>query len=148
MLRKMSTGDLKVLIPDPATGALTLGLPRPPQYVSGIDKLVQLVVLELLNNGGRSIFQPGGGGGLRALLGTSIDYDDVSELFSDVQVTLSRVEENIKRAQVNTRRPPAERLAQLQIVDIVPDEVNLAVEVFIGVVNEEQTLAQAIVPVT
>jgi hypothetical protein len=144
----MAAGDLKVLIADPATGALTLGLPRPPQYVSGIDKLVQIVVLELLNNGGRSIFQPGGGGGLRAILGTNVDYDDVSELFSDVQVTISRVEENIKQAQVNTQRPPSERLGQLQIVDIVPDEANLAVEVFIGVVNEEQTLAQAVVPLS
>jgi hypothetical protein len=144
----MAAGDLKVLIQDPNTGALTLGLSRPPEYVSGIDKLVQIVVLEILNNGGRSIFRPGAGGGLRALLGTNTDYDDVSELFSDVQVTLARVEENIKRAQVTTSRPPSERLSQLQIVDIVPDEPNLAVEVYLGVVNEEQDLAQAVVPLS
>lgn len=144
----MAAGDLRVLIQDPTTGALTLGLSRPPQYVSGIDKLVQIVVLELLNNGGRSIFSPGSGGGLRALLGTNIDYDDVSELFSDVQVTLSRVEENIKQAQVSTSRPPSERLSQLQIVDIIPDESNLAVDVYLGVVNEEGDLAQAVVPMS
>lgn len=144
----MAAGDLKVLIQDPTTGALTLGVPRPPEYVSGIDKLVQIVVLELLNNGGRSIFRPGAGGGIRALLGTNVDYDDVSELFSDVQLTLSRVEDSIKQAQTSTSRPPSERLSQLQIVDIVPDESNLAVEVYLGVVNEQDELADAVVPVT
>jgi hypothetical protein len=141
----MAAGDLKLLVQDPETGILTLGLSRPPQYVSGIDKLVQIVVLELHNNGTRSIFRPGAGGGLRALLGTNVDYDDVSELFSDVQVTLSRVQENIQSAQVNTRRPPSERLSSIQIVVIVPDETNLAVEVYLGVVNEEQAGAQAVV---
>ena len=141
----MAAGDLKILSRDPSTGALTLGLPRPPEYVSGIDKLVQIVALELLNNGGRSIFSPGSGGGLRALLGINTDYDDPSELFSDVRVAVSQVEQNIRTAQVTTTRPPSERLAQLQIVDIVPDESSLAVQVFLGVVNEEQSLAQAVV---
>jgi hypothetical protein len=144
----MATRDLKVLVSDPTTGALRLGLSRPPQYVSGIDKLVQIVALELLNSGGRSIFNPGGGGGLRALLGTNVDYDDTSELFSDVQVTISRVQQNITTGQVNTSRSPSERLTQLQIVDIVPDENNLEVRVLIGVVNEEQQLGQAVVAMT
>jgi hypothetical protein len=141
----MATGDLKLLTPDPTTGALRLGVVRPAQYVSGIDKLVQIVALELLNNGGRSIFNPGGGGGMRALLGTNVDYDDTSELFSDVQVTVSRVQQNIISGQTNTGRPPSERLAQLQIVDIVPDEANLEVQVVIGVVSEEQQLGHAVV---
>ena len=144
----MAAGDLKMLLADPTTGALRLGMPRPPQFVSGIDKLVQIVALELLNNGGRSIFDPAGGGGLRALVGTNVDYDDPSEIFSDVRVTLSRVEQNIKNGQVNTTRPPSERLSQLQIVDIVPDEANLEVRVLLGVVNEEQRLGQAVVAMT
>jgi hypothetical protein len=141
----MAAGDLKILSRDPNTGALTLALPRPPEYVSGIDKLVQIVALELMKNGGRSIFNPGSGGGLRALLGTNVDYTDPSELFSDLRVTVSQVEQNIKTAQVNTQRPPSERLSQLQIVDILPDDSRLQVQVFIGVVNEEQSLAQAVV---
>ena len=141
----MAAGDLKILVADPVTGALQLGMPRPPEFVSGIDKLVQMVALELLNNGGRSIFRPGAGGGMRALLGTNVDYDDASELFGDVNVTLSRIEQNLKQGQATTSRPPSERLSRLQVIDIVPDESNLAVNVVVGVINEEQTVAQAVV---
>src|SRR6266849_5272489 len=132
----MAAGDLKMLLADPTTGALRLGMPRPPEFVSGIDKLVQIVALELMNNGGRSIFRPSAGGGLRVLLGTNVDYDDPSELFADVRITVSRVEGNIKTDQVTTRRPPSERLSTLQIVDLVPDLPNLSVSVLIGVVSE------------
>jgi len=139
----MARGDLKILVLDPATGTLVPGIPRPPQEVTGIDKLVQIVALELLNNGGRSIFNPGKGGGLRALIGGNADYDDASELFADVRITVSRVEESIKSGQVSTTRAASERLSGLQIVDITPDESTLSVNVIIGVINEEQRLAQA-----
>lgn len=144
----MANGDLKVLTADPVTGALSLGLPRPPQYVSGIDKLVQIVALELLNNGGRSIANPSKGGGMRALFGSNIDPDDPSELMTDVQITVSRVEQNIKDGQVNTKRPPSELLTQLQILDIIPDESNLEVRVAIAVINEERRVGQATVAMT
>ena len=99
--------DLKVLIRDPATGRLRLGLPRPPQYVSGIDKLVQIVALLFMENGGRSITTPGRAGGLRSLLGSNINPDDPAELMADVRLITSRVEQQIKEEQVRTRRPPS-----------------------------------------
>ena len=123
-------------------------MPRPPEFVSGIDKLVQIVALELLNSGGRSIFRPGAGGGLRVLLGTNVDYEDPTELFADVRLTISQVEQNIKTAQVTTLRPPSERLAALQIVDLVPDLQDLTVTVLLGVVSEDQQLGQAQVQVS
>ena len=139
-------GDLQVLTAD-ASGALSLGMPTPPRRVSGIDKLVQLVVLALLNVGGRSIFSPGKAGGLRALLGSNIDYDDPSELFADVRLVVSRLEQVIKEDQVLTTRPPSERLAAIQVVDIVPDVSNLEASIVLGVFNEEQKVAQAVVAI-
>lgn len=144
----MATGDLKVLMADPTTGALRLGVCRPPEFVSGIDKLVQIVALALLNMGGRSIFGTSPTGGLRALMGANVDYDDPSELFGDVRITVSSIEQSIKRAQVTTTRPPAERLARLQLVDIVADEADLGVRVLLGVVNEEESQGQALVALT
>lgn len=137
--------DLKLLSRDPETGRLHLGMPRPPQFVEGIDKLVQIVVLLFMENGGRSIVTPGRAGGLRALLGSSIDLEDPSELLADVRLIVSRVEQQIKEEQGSTQRPPSERLRSLQLVDILPDATNPEIEVVVAVINEEQQQAQAVV---
>ena len=137
--------DLKILIRDPATGQLKLGLSRPPQKVEGIDLLVQTVALLFLLNGGRSIVSPGRSGGLRDLLGSNINPDDPSELFADVRLIVSRVEQTIKEEQVRTRRGPSERLQALQLIDIVPENLGTDIEIIVAVVNEEQQQAQAVV---
>ena len=136
---------LKVLVADPATGALSLGLPSPPQYVSDIDLLVQIIVLDLLNNGGRSITEPDKGGGLRTLIGINIDPDDPSEIMADVRMIVSRVEQRIKEKQVSTGRPPSERLSTLQLIDVSPDSSADSVLVYLGVINEEEQVSQAMV---
>jgi phage baseplate assembly protein W len=137
--------DLKVLIRDPNTGRLRVGMPRPPQYVSGIDLLVQIVATLFMTNGGRSIVVPDRAGGLRDLIGTNIDPEDPSELFADVRTMINMVERQIKEEQVNTSRPPSERLQALQLIDIVPDDEQPIIEIIISVVNEEQQQAQAVV---
>ena len=137
--------NLKLLVRDPATGRLKLGMPRPPEFVQGIELLVQLVAILFLTNGGRSITNPGWAGGMRALLGTNYDISDPSELMADIKLIVSRVEELIKQDQVRTRRPPSEMLQALQLIDLVPDPVNPEIEVIVAVVNQEQQQAQAVV---
>jgi len=139
--------DLKILVSDPATGRLTPGMARPPQYVSGIDLLVQNVAMLYLTNGGRSIVFPDRAGGLRDYIGMSFDIDDPSELFADIRLMTSQIEQQIKEEQVSTARPPSERLAALQVVDIVPDDEQPEINVIVAVVNEEQQTAQAVVSV-
>lgn len=138
-------GDLKLFAQDPASGVLIFGISDPPQTVSGIDKLVQIVALALLNNGGRSITNPGRAGGLRRLIGGNINLDDPSELFADIRIMTGRVEQTIKEEQLRITRPTSERLLSLQLIDIVPNELELAIEVIVGVVNEDRVLAQATV---
>lgn len=138
--------ELKVFNRDPITGRMTPGIPRPPQTVSGIDLLVQIVALLFLNNGNRSIFTPGRAGGLRSFIGVNYDIDDPSELFADLRLVASQVEQTIKQEQESTSRPSSERLLSLQLVDIVPDDNNLEVEIIVQVINEEQqTLPVAVV---
>lgn len=137
--------DLKMLITDPNTGRMTVGMPRPPETVSGIDLLVQIVVLLYLNNGGRSIFYPGRSGGLREYIGLNYDNDDPSEIFADMRLIASQIEGMIKEEQVKTNRPPSERLLALRVIDIIPDETQLEIELQVQVVNEEQQTAQAMV---
>jgi hypothetical protein len=137
--------DLKLLITDPNTGRLKVGMPRPPEEVSGIDLLVQIVVLLYLNNGGRSIFLPGRAGGLRGYIGLNYDPDDPSEILADMRLMTSRVEQMIKEEQVQTNRPPSERLLQLRVIDMIPDETQLEIELQVQVINEEGQTSQALV---
>lgn len=137
--------DLKLLIRDSITGRLRPGVPTPPEQIEGIDLLVQNVALLYLTNGGRSIVFPNRVGGLREFIGANFDPTDPSELFADIRMMTSQVEQRIKEEQVATARPPSERLLTLQLIDIVPDEDQLEIEVVVAVTNEEQQTAQAIV---
>lgn len=133
--------ELKVFNRDPLTGRLTPGVSRPPQTVEGIDLLVQIVALLMLNNGNRSIFSPGRAGGLRSFIGVNYDPQDPSELFADIRLITSQVEQIIKQEQEATSRPPSERLLSLQLVDIVPDDERPEIEIIVQVINEEQSIS-------
>jgi len=139
--------DLKVLTLDSITGRLVLGIPRPPQQVAGIDLLVQIVTLLFLNNGGRSIAEPGRAGGLRNFIGLNFDPEDPSELFADLRLMTSRVEQMIREEQERTNRPASERLLSLSLLDIVPDPVLPEIEIIVQVRNQEQQTSQAVVVV-
>ena len=136
--------DLKILKRDDVTGRLSVGLSTPPESVEGIDLLVQIVALLFLTNGGRSITTPGRTGGLRSFIGLNFEPDDPSELFTDIKLMTTQVEQTIKSEQVRTARPPSERLQALQLVDIVPDDEQPEFEIIVAVVNEEQQQAQAV----
>jgi len=139
--------DLKLLITDEGTGRLRLGIPSPPEFVEGIDLLAQIVTLRYLNNGGRSIFNPGMNGGLRLYIGQNFDPEDPSELFADLRLITSRIEQSIKEEQVGLNRSPSERLQSLDFLDIIPDDTEPEIEIIVAVVNEEQQQQRAIVPV-
>lgn len=139
--------DIKILTTNPDTGRITLGLPSPPVEISGIDLLVQIVALLYLTNGGRSIVTPDRVGGLRRFLGGNVNLEDPAEFFADIRMMTSQIEQQIKKEQVSTRRPPAERLQELQLIDIIPNEEESSVEIKVAVVNEEQQQQQAVVAV-
>ena len=139
--------DLKILTVDESTGRITPGLPSPPEEISGIELLVQIVALLYLTNGGRSIVTPDRVGGLRRFLGGNVNLEDPAEFFADIRMMTSQIERQIKREQVKTKRVPAERLQELQLIDIIPNEEESSVEIRVAVVNEEQQQQQAVVTV-
>jgi len=139
--------DLKILTKDAVTGRLVPGVSRPPEYVEGIDLLVQVVVLLFLSNGGRSIFEPGRAGGLRSFIGQNFDPSDPSELFADLRLMTTRIEQQIKEEQERTNRSAPERLRNLHLLDIIPDPVLPEIEIIVQVMNEEQQSQQAAVVV-
>lgn len=137
--------DVRIVTRDPVTGILAVGIPRPPQYISGIDLLVQIVVIELLTSPGRDINDPESGGNLRSLIGANVAFDDEAEVFAEVRIMISATEQNIKRKQRNVQRPASEKLSRLDLIDIVPDEENSQLEVILRIVSLDQQDTQAIV---
>jgi len=137
--------DLKLLERDEATGRLRPALTRPPETVEGIDLLVQIVALTYLTNPGRSIVFPNRGAGLRSFIGSSFDLTDPSELFADLRLITSQVEQVIKQEQQNTSRPPSERLARLQLIDLIPIEDQLEIDMIVQIIAEDQQQTRATV---
>ena len=134
------SADLKIISAD-ETGVIRVGLQRPAVKIQGIEKLVQIVALELLRNGGRNIADPTAGTGLRGRIGTNIE--DEAEFFADIRLMVSNGETNIKERQIGTTRGPDERLAQLALIDIVPNTETSEIEMELEVVSEAEERRRA-----
>ncbi len=137
--------DIKIVYRNKVTGILTIGMPRHAEFVTGVSKLVQIVVLELLTSPGRDIIDPNDGGNLRSLIGSNINYDDESEVFTEIKMLIFTAEENIKKRQISASRPANEQLASLTLLDVVPNEDEALLEISIQVTSLDQQQKQAIV---
>jgi len=139
--------DIKVVYKDPETGVLRIGIADPPEFVSGIDKLVQIVAIELMTSPGRNISNPSSGGNVRSLVGSNIAFDDVGEIFAEIRMMVSSSEKNIIDFQGGGNRPSSEKIARLELLDIIPDEENMQLEIVIQIISMDQQTAQAIIGV-
>lgn len=137
--------DVKIVQRDSVTGVLTVGITRPPEFISGIDLLVQSVVIELLHSPGRDINDPQSGANLRSLIGANVSFDDEAEIFAEIKLMVSAAEKNMRAAQASSNRPANEQLGKLELMDVVPDEENLQLEVIIRVTSLDQQSTDAIV---
>lgn len=137
--------DVKIVSRDPVTGVLSIGISRPPQFVSGIDLLVQIVTIELLHSPGRDITDPETGANLRSLIGANIAFDDEAEIFAEIKLMVQTAENNIKALQTSSSRPANEQLGRLELIDVVPDEENLQLEIIIRVISLDQQSTDAVV---
>lgn len=137
--------DVKIVSRDPVTGVLSIGISRPPQFVSGINLLVQIVTIELLHSPGRDITNPETGANLRSLIGANIAFDDEAEIFAEIKLMVQTAENNIKTLQASSSRPANEQLARLELMDVVPDEENLQLEIIIRVTSLDQQSTDAVV---
>lgn len=98
-------------------GKVTLGVGSAPKYVSGINRLIQIVIFYILQNPGRSVLSPQSGSGLRALIGTT-NLEGEQELHAEVTLSVSKMQQDIIDLQATTADPPDEKLAQIVIVSI------------------------------
>src|SRR5262249_27114815 len=113
--------------------------------VTGISKLIQIVVLSLLNVAGKDVLDPDKGGGLPALLGYNFSVDDTTELFGEVVQCVKKTQSEVIAAQVGLNEDPEERLQELQIVEIKQGTNADEILVRIRIINEAGRTADIMV---
>ena len=112
--------DYKVIKIDPETRVVTLDPPVVPKYVTGLEKLVQIVYLALMNTPGRSAMYPDQGSGLKELIGQSnTSADDPSEILGIVSERVEKIKEEILENQNSLENEdPSERLVDFTALNV------------------------------
>lgn len=126
--------DMKLIQVDPVTGRASLVIQ--PKTVSGIDLLVQIVVLSLLQSPGYDLLDPNDGGGLPELIGTNYDPDDLSELYTEISRRVSKTQTDIINYQIGVDVSAEERLRQIQIVSLTTGQELGTVDLRLRIENE------------
>lgn len=112
--------------------------------VQGIEKLVQHFIKILIQNPGTDIFAPAEGGGLRGLVGRSVNKDEGRALRSAVVSAASRTRDQVVARQSRTPRlPPDERLLRAEVLGVgfSPSTTALAVRLGLGAVSGKEAVA-------
>jgi hypothetical protein len=107
-----------------------------PTPLTGMAKLVQIVVLSLLNVPGQDILDPISGGGLPELVGSNIDATDTTELLAEVARRVKKTQTEVIQSQVGLDLIAEERLREIKIVSTAPGETIDEVLIKLRVINE------------
>lgn len=127
--------DFQITTVDSTTGRVTLGIPRVPRVLTGIDKLAQVVTLQVLRNPGRDLLSPEQGAGFRAMIG-QYNFVDPKEVQGVVVQKIKLMETQLIAAQLPGVGTPDERLKKLVLQDLAFDDVTRELLVRIRVINE------------
>lgn len=123
--------EIQLIERDHRTGRISFVLKA--KKLTGISKLVQVVVLSLLNVPGQDVLDPSKGGGLPTLVGSNIDPNDSTEIFAEVAMRIRKSEQEIIDDQIGINDPPEEKLRELRIIGIdrggSPDEIFVRIRV-------------------
>jgi hypothetical protein len=126
--------DLQIIQVDEVTGVVTLGIPRVPRKITGLDKLTQVVALAILRNPGQDVLNPEEGTGFRDLIG-QYNFTSVEELSAIISQRVSFVESSILASQP-ADADPNEKLSRMTVQDVAYDEAARGLYVRIRIINE------------
>ena len=126
--------DTKIVFVDPVTGQVNIRLSA--ETVEGIEELIQVVVLSLLNISGQAALDPEEGGGLPELIGTNFGVDDPQELFAEVQQRVNKTQSEVREQQVGLDLDPEAKLKELKVISIEPGGEIDRIAVRIRLINE------------
>lgn len=117
--------DYKIYTADKITGRITMIPPSPPKKVSGLEKLVQIVLMGIYNNPGRSAMHPEQGSGIASLINSNISVEDPMEVLAAISERIEKIKDEILENQGELENEdPSERLRDL-IVRNVETGVNI-----------------------
>lgn len=130
--------EYQITLADPNTGLVTLGIPLVPKILTGIDKLVQIVVLSILRNPGKSVFFPVEGSGLRADIGQyNVSSDSPA---TAVQARVVQAVQTVQKEIIGRQNPsegtPDERLKSLILKSFAFDATTLGAVLQLQIVAE------------
>lgn len=119
----MSSPEIQVIDVNPSDRKIFFTLKA--KKLKGISKLIQIVVLSLLNSPGRDVLDPELGSGVMELIGTNIDPKNSTEAFGDIVQKIKKIETEIINSQIGNNDPANEKLSGIQIMDIetIDDEI-------------------------
>lgn len=126
--------DIQCIVVDPVSGRVSLALGS--KILTGMQKLVQIVILSLLNIPGKDVLDPASGGGLPAMIGENFDPNDKAELYSEVVRRVAASESQVLASQIGLTLPAAEQLAKLQVVNIKNAVNSDSADVTLRITNE------------
>lgn len=127
--------DIQVIDVDPVTRKVFFKIYT--KKVTGIYKLIQIVVLSLLNVPGRDVLDPEKGGGLPSLVGSNIDPNDSTELYADIAQRVAKTESEIINDQIGIPDDPSEKLKELRLIEIKQGENIDEVLLRLRIINQE-----------
>jgi ribosomal protein RSM22 (predicted rRNA methylase) len=126
--------DIQVMDVDQETREVIFGIK--PKILKGFPKLIQMVVISLLNVPGKDLLDPGKGGGLQAMIGTGIDPNDATSVFSELVRRIKKAESEVISDQIGSSDPPEAKLSQIQLVDIQTGDSIDQILVTVRVINQ------------
>lgn len=126
--------DISLLQIDESTRRVTLQMS--PKPVTGLTKLMQIVVLSLLNSPGRDILNPEKGAGIPDMIGMNFDPTDLSDILGEITRRVRKSEEEILQDQVGLNPPANEKLREIKIISVSPGEALDEVAARIRIINE------------
>ena len=138
--------DLQVVTFDPITGLASYGIRFPPKILTGLDKLVQIVVLAFLRNPGQNVLSPLEGSGLRADIGQyNFNPKDDTEVRTHCVQRARAVQQEILTRQSSAAGKPSERLQSLTVLNFAWEASSNTAFLYVKIVSEAGTSTNVLV---
>lgn len=130
--------DIQQIQVDPITRKVSFKTTA--KIITGIDELIQVVVLTLINSPGKDPLDIERGGGLSELIGYNIA--DASELLADVTKKISDTEREVIERQAGTNIDSEAKLRRLNLLDVTEGDSADELFVRVEIVNELGRIAK------
>jgi hypothetical protein len=126
--------DISIVQVDPDSRLVSLKLSS--KSIKGMSKLIQIVVLSLLNIPGSDVFDPGEGGAIPEMVGMNFDTSDLSEVLAEVTRRVRKSEKEILSNQIGLEISADETLRSLSVSGVSPGAAIDEVSIRVRIINE------------